>query len=135
VGGRSILLGLLDERTKSELRREAVRSYLEDGFYEINKELRQADPLASLAGHTLALNIVTDKNGSVSKIFAGDLDESFNKAARHIDEVYRIELEKAPDHDHRPRGQTIRLYIVTFSGFDHVEHESPQERRGNSIGC
>ncbi len=97
VGGRSILLGLLDERTKSELRREAVRSYLEDGFYEINKELRQADPLASLAGHTLALNIVTDKNGSVSKIFAGDLDESFNKAARHIDEVYRIELEKAPD--------------------------------------
>lgn len=97
VGGRSILLGLLDERTRSDLRREAVRSYLENSPFEINSQLKQPDPMASLAGRTLALSIVTDKNGRVSKVFTGDLDESFNKAANHVDQVYKVELEKAPD--------------------------------------
>ena len=97
AGGRSILLGLLDKRMRGELRREAVRSYLENGSFEINRKLKQADPLASLAGRTLALNIVTNKDGRVSKIFAGELDEAFNRAAKYVDEVYKIELEKAPD--------------------------------------
>ncbi|MBS7623820.1 DUF2088 domain-containing protein, partial [Candidatus Bathyarchaeota archaeon] len=60
LGGRSILLGLLDEQTKIEICREAVESYLEGGSFEVEEQLRRVDPLSKIPGPTLALNLAID---------------------------------------------------------------------------
>ncbi|MEM2942212.1 MAG: lactate racemase domain-containing protein [Candidatus Bathyarchaeia archaeon] len=97
LGGRSILLSLLDEQTKIEICREAVRSYLEGGSFEIEEQLRRDDTLKAISEPTLALSFVIDKKGRVSRMFGGALDDSFRRAVEYVDDVSKAELSKPSD--------------------------------------
>jgi nickel-dependent lactate racemase len=96
TGGATALLNVIDDDTRAQLYRQAVKSYLEKGSDQTNEENRMKSLVSSL-DPCLTLNIVTTTSGDVIKLFAGSFEESSVASTKFFDDLYRIGFDKSPN--------------------------------------
>ncbi len=97
TGGATALLDMIDDDTRAQFYRQAVKSYLEKGSDQTNEATNRLRSLASSLDPCLTLNIVTTTSGDVIKLFAGTFEESSVASTKFFDDLYRIGFDKRAD--------------------------------------
>ncbi len=93
-GRKSVLPGVCGEETIKHNHSMLLHANARSGNLTDNPVHQDMTEAARLAKVDFILNVVNNKKGEIVKAFAGDLEEAFTEAAKLVDEIYRITVDR-----------------------------------------
>lgn len=96
-GRKSILPAVCAEETIKQNHAMLLQSNARTGILEGNPVHVDMTEAARLAKVDFIVNVVENKKGEIIKAFAGDLEAAFLEAAKLVDEIYRVFIDRRAD--------------------------------------
>jgi lactate racemase len=93
-GRKSVLPAICGEETIKHNHSMLLHANARSGNLTDNPVHQDMTEAARLAKVDFILNIVDNKKGEIVKAFAGDLEEAFTEAAKLVDEIYRVTVDR-----------------------------------------
>lgn len=96
-GSKSVLPAVSGEETIKHNHAMLLHPKAKTGVLEGNPIHEDTVEAAKLAKVDFILNVVVNSKGEVVKAFAGDLEQAFYEAAKAVDEMYRVPVDRRAD--------------------------------------
>jgi nickel-dependent lactate racemase len=96
-GRKSVLPAVSGEETIKHNHALLLHTNARTGILVGNPVHEDMTEAARLAKADFILNVVTNSKGEIVKAFAGDLEQAFLEAARVVDEMYRVAVDRRAD--------------------------------------
>jgi nickel-dependent lactate racemase len=96
-GGRKSILGIAGLETIQGNHAMLLKPRAQSGVIEGNPIDKDLNEMAEMAKVNFILNVVMNKDNGVVKAFAGDLRQAFLEGIKIVDEMCKVEVERAAD--------------------------------------